>query len=325
MKLFLDNPVFAPSFKIKHTDRLFFIGSCFADTMSHYFINRKYSVLQNPFGVLYNPISIAECIEHIANGVTYNTNDFYLQTGLYSSWDHHSNLAMPNANDLKSKLDLLNQSSLKFLKESNVMFVTLGTAWAFYHKEKERVVANNHRAPADSFEKKLLSIDQIENALIGIIQSLKQINSSINVVFTVSPVRHSRQGLAENNRSKARLLEAVHSACEQEKNCIYFPSYELVQDVLRDYRFFEKDLVHPNAMATDYVWDYLLEHLIDKQDYGLLNELYNLHLATLHKVRHQKGLATNTFANEQLAKIDKLMAENQYLRLEEERGYFKSL
>lgn len=325
MKLFLDNPAFVPNYKIKHRHRLFFIGSCFADAMSAYFLQRKFDVMQNPFGILYNPVSIANSVEQIAEQQTYSEADFHFQNDVYGSWHHHSNLAQADAASLKKSLEDLNKNALSFLKKTDVVFITLGTAWVFYHKEKQTVVANNLRAPHTYFDKKILPIGEIEKALARTIDGLKKINKTIEIVLTVSPVRHTRQGLAENNRSKARLIEAVHTICEQTKECIYFPSYELVLDVLRDYRFAAQDLVHPNQQATDFVWEFLHEHFIHEQDKNLIHDLYKLHLASQHIVKNDNGLEAKKFKNEQLLKIDKLHAENNYLNLDKEKAHFENL
>ena len=325
MKLFLDNPLFTSNFKIRHTDKMFFIGSCFADTMSSYFQHRKFSLLQNPFGILYNPVSIANSIEHIASQRPYKTTEFYCQDKVFNSWHHHSNLSHSNARELVAELEKNNQQAFIFLQKANVAFVTLGTAWTFYHKEKEMVVANNHRAPAELFERRLLTIDEIKSSLEKVIRSLRNVNSNVKIIFTVSPVRHTRLGLAENNRSKARLLEAVHAMVEVQIDCNYFPSYEMMIDVLRDYRFFKKDLVHPNHLATDYLWNYLQEVLIEDKDHKLIEELYKLHLATKHRIRQSHTEVAQSFIQEQLSKIEKLESRYEYLDLSAERKYFERL
>lgn len=325
MKLMLQNPEFNPAFKLEHQYKLFFIGSCFAETISAYFIDRKFVVGQNPFGILFNPVSIAHSLEHISSKKQYSQHEFYKHENGYSSWYHHSQFYKLSEFDLKNKLNEINDTNYTYLSDSNVAFVTLGTAWVYWHKELEMVVANNLKAPINLFERRLLEVDEINNSLTRIVDSLRKINRGIKIVFTISPVRHSKQGLVENNRSKARLLEAVHKARENDDSLVYFPSYELVMDVLRDYRFFKNDFVHPNRLATDYIWDYLQKHFIHENDYGLITELYNLKLATSHRIQNTTSISSRKFIDKQLTSIRSLKNAYPYLNLENERAYFENL
>jgi hypothetical protein len=325
MKLQLSAPAFNPGFRIKHTDKLFFLGSCFAEKMSGYFVQRKFDVLENPFGVLYNPISIANSVEQIVSLEQYKESDFHFRHGLYYSWNHHSNLGEPKMAVLKNKLNQININSKEFIEKSNVVFITLGTAWVYYHKKKEIIVANNLKASANLFEKKLLSIQEIVSALQKTIKAINSVNPNARFLLTVSPVRHSKQGLAENNRSKARLLEAAHLTCEQNEFVQYLPSYELVVDVLRDYRFFEVDLVHPNKLASDFIFEYLTENLLATDEIDLLEDLYKLHLAVSHKIRHTNSEEATDFRKAQLKKIEMLGRQFPYLKLDNEKHHFENL
>ncbi len=325
MKLQLSNPEFLPSYKIQHTDKLFFIGSCFAENLSHYFEVRKFNVQKNPFGILYNPISLANCIEHIVQQKNYLDIDVNFKDGLYASWHHHSNLATTNEDELRKKLKDINKSSLDFLSKTDIVFITFGTAWVYFHTELNMVVANNLKHPTTTFEKKLLTVAEIEQALRHTTAVLRTINKDIKIVFTVSPVRYSKQGLVENNWSKARLLEAVHTICESDDALIYFPSYEIIIDVLRDYRFFEHDLVHPNSLATNYIWDFLADHFLLQNEKKLLDDLHKLHLATRHIPRHPDGEIALKFKANQQEKITYLQVNYPYLNLENERLHFENL
>ena len=325
MKLQLSFPSLDADFKIRHSDRLFFIGSCFAETMSTYFVHRKFSCLQNPYGILYNPHSIANCLQAIATKQGAIESDFYEQDGLVASWHHHSNLAAPSADDLKRQLHQLNIESHQFIQAADVVFITLGTAWVYRHKEKNIIVANNLKAPGHLFEKELLSTKTILQSLERMVSSLRSMHSTIRIVFTVSPVRHVRQGLVANNRSKARLLEAVHTLCDKDATLLYLPTYEMVIDVLRDYRFYASDLVHPNDTATQIIWEYLHQHLLHPEDYPLLDELYAIYLATLHKLRYRQSDAAKKFRKEQYAKLLQLQDRYAYLDFTDELKRFSEL
>ncbi len=325
MQFNLSSPPFDSKFKIEHAHHLFFVGSCFSESISQYFFDRKFRIQVNPHGVIYNPISIANSIDEIVALRDANEKAFYKKEGRLQSFNHHSSIAAETSAGLKERIQTINQSSSAFLKKADIVFITLGTAWAYYHKDLKQIVANNLKAPSTFFEQKLLSIQQITAALRRMIESIQTINSNAKIVFTVSPVRHAKQGLVENNRSKARLIEAVHQLLEEEQGLTYFPSYELVIDVLRDYRFYKKDLVHPSQLATDFVWEYLHTHFITSADYNLIEKLHKLNLATQHKLFNSAGESSKSFINTQLDTIAALQKQFPYLELDGAKRYFENL
>lgn len=325
MKLLLDNPSFSSAYQVEHAHRLLFMGSCFADTVGAYFKERKFTTLQNPFGILYNPISIANCLTDILQCKEYNYTDFYKQEELISSWSHHSSISTMSETSLKEKLDALNRDSHEYLKKTDIIFITLGSAWTFFHKGLGRVVANNHKAPNHFFEKKLLTIQEISSAINTIVDKLRQLNADIKIVWTLSPVRHSKQGLTDNNLSKARLLESIHSICQQDQMSSYFPSYEIILDVLRDYRFYEPDLVHPNRMATDYLWHYVENSLLSPSSRMIMNKCLSVVRASAHRIMHSETEQSKQFVAEHLEKISEIEGGYPYIDFDLERKYFESL
>jgi len=312
-------------FKIKHKDALCFIGSCFSDTLSHYFLERKFSVLANPHGIIYNPVSIAKSISSISHQSQPDNSLIVENDSFYSSYDYHSSIQGNSQEELIANVEKINQSSRNWLQKTDVVFITLGTAWVQIFKKNKEVVANNLKQPADLFDQKLLTLSEINDSITSIHLAILDCNPKCKIVFTVSPVRHLRNGLIENNRSKARLLEAIHGACDTLKNVFYFPSYELVLDVLRDYRFFKKDMAHPNEQSTDYVWEYILENLVEPTDYEVIQRLYNLWLACQHRLMNPEGEHAQKFIQNQLAHVKDLENNFSYLNLKEERNYFENL
>jgi len=244
-------------FDIKLSDPLFFIGSCFAENISGRFSSSKFSICSNPFGTLYNPISISEALQDIASKTEYLESIVVENLDVFYSWKHHGSLTAMSSYDLIEKANLLNLESHLKLVQSKYLFITLGSAWAYKLKSTGQLVANCHKIPAQEFEKVLIDSNEIFESYKTTIPLLKELNPNLSIVFTVSPVRHSRDGLIENNRSKAELIKATHQLCEVFSFCNYLPVYEWVIDDLRDYRFFEKDLVHPNQLAQDYIWEKL--------------------------------------------------------------------
>jgi hypothetical protein len=223
--------------------------------------------------------------------------------------------------DKAQALEKINSSIRKqheFLQQTDYVFITLGSAFAYRHMAENRFISNNHRAPSQWFEKTLLDIDMIQGELKKLQDRLLAFNPRIKFVFTVSPVRHSRDGVIENNRSKARLLEAVHSL----KEVYYFPAYELVIDILRDYRFYDLDMVHPNYQATAFVWEKFTTHCIDPACFPVMKQMEQIFKAKNHISKDSRSQAHQKFLQEHYDLCVSLQAEYPYLDLEEEKKWF---
>jgi len=324
MQFVLPSPPFDANFTIHHQHNLYFIGSCFSESIGEYFKDRKFVTSINPHGVIYNPISIANSIHEIISGEI-KEKSFYEKDELVQSFNHHSSISAKSTQDLGKLIVEKNTISRNSLKNANILFITLGTAWVYWHKELEKVVANNLKAPALLFNRKLLSIKEITSALQLLIENLENFNPKLKIVFTVSPVRHAKQGLVENNRSKSRLLESIHTLKEQYKVVKYFPSYELVIDVLRDYRFYKKDLLHPNEQATDFIWEYLIGNCIREEDKILIQKLNKLKAAFEHKLLQPKSDKSKSFIKAQLQSIQEIENDYCYIDLKKEKDYFENL
>jgi GSCFA family len=309
--------------KISHQQNLFLIGSCFTEQIGTKLANHKFSVLDNPNGILFNPASIIKSISSYISNKQYTEADLFYQNESWNSWDHHSRFSHP---DKKICLDGINESQAKahdFLRKTDWLLITLGSAFV-YELENKEVVANCHKVPTDKFTRRLLSVEEVFADLQKSIEEAIAFNPGLKVIFTISPVRHLRDGFIENNRSKATLIQTVHKLVEKNNNSFYFPAYELVIDDLRDYRFFAEDMVHPNYAATNYVWEKFIAACIDEPSQQLMKEIAVIVAAKNHKPfnptseQHKKFLQTN------LAKVNKLQQQFPYLNLEEEASYFKS-
>src|SRR5690606_2964216 len=231
----LDIKPIAPS--IAYTDDILLMGSCFTEHISERLSQYKFSVCANPHGILFNPLSVAQSIGRYVSGKAYEENDLFYLNELWNSWAHHTRFSHT---DKMKALTLMNQSLQEAhhsIGKAKWIIITLGSAFQYYLKKNNLPVANNHRAPGQWFEKRLLDTPFIRQQLQESMEAVWQMNPEAHFMFTISPVRHIRDGVVENNRSKARLIEAVHSLCEKNQQTFYFPSYELVIDILRDYRF----------------------------------------------------------------------------------------
>lgn len=222
--------------RIKHSDSLLFVGSCFTENIGQRFEALKWRTIINPFGITYNPVSIAACVGRLVDGARpYTRDDLRLHQGRYFSFDHHSVFSHPDPEQCLEGINRSLEQAGRALGSTDVVVVTLGTAWAYRLKETALVVSNCHKLPQSDFEKVLLGVDETSRALDGMVSGLRQVtNGRVRVVFTVSPVRHIRDGIVENSRGKAHLLAAVHQVVDQHPGCAaYFPAYEIVMDDLR--------------------------------------------------------------------------------------------
>lgn len=243
--------------KISHHDRLLLVGSCFTEHIGQRLSERKFNTCLNPFGIVYNPVSMVRCIERLdTDNQCFMENDLFENAGLWHSFEHHGHFSKPDCTATLNGINTaLNEASI-FLKNTTRLLLTLGTADVFLLKETGAIVANNHKMPAAMFGQKRLSVGEVTDALAGILHKLLSRMPELQVVLSVSPVRHLRNGLVENQRSKAVLLLACDNLSRQFPQVQYFPAYELLLDDLRDYRFYADDMIHPSDLAVDYIWEY---------------------------------------------------------------------
>jgi hypothetical protein len=321
LQLNLDIPALQPP--IQYNDTIMLIGSCFTENMSERLAQHKFNHLANPHGILFNPISVADSLESYVEDKRYKEANLFYLNELWNSWDHHTRFSHI---DKEKALEGINQSQAaasKAIKSANWLIITLGSSFQYYLTETGKPVANNHRAPSQWFEKRLLDTDFIINRLSAAIDKLRVINPGIQVLFTISPVRHIRDGVIDNNRSKARLIEAVHTICGKYQQAHYFPAYELVIDILRDYRYYDIDFVHPNYFATSFVWEQFVNACIGPITRQQMKEVQEISISRSHRPRFPETEAHKKFMISCYGKVEKLAAEHPYLDFIDELAYFK--
>jgi hypothetical protein len=309
--------------KIKHTDQLFLAGSCFTEQIGAKLAAHKFRTIENPNGILFNPVSIANALLSYIEQKQYRQEDLFFQNEQWGSWDHHTRFSALSPEDCLNKINTAINEAHHFLKSTNWLLLTLGSAFV-YELDTKKIVANCHKVPTDKFTKRLLKTAEIVTPLDTLVYRLKQFNPSINIIFTISPVRHLRDGFVENNRSKANLINAVHHMVDKFDNLFYFPAYELVIDDLRDYRFFAEDMVHPNYTATNYVWEKFIDACIDTDSKQLMKELFTIQAAFTHKAFQPTSVAHQQFLQRNAQKVRTLQAAYPYLDLSKELQYFDS-
>jgi hypothetical protein len=328
MKFHLDLDIKKLPQPITHNHRLLLVGSCFTENIGEKLKKYKFSIFENPNGILFNPVSVAEAINDCITNEHIRKEDLFELNEGWHSWKHHSRFSGVKAEDAMNKINESTTKAHQFLKEADYLMITLGSAWTYTLTEKAAntkpgaVAANNHKAPADWFRRKLMTNVEVIALLETMIERLKAFNPELKIIFTISPVRHIREGIVDNNRSKAVLIQSVHHLIEKFEYTYYFPAYELVIDDLRDYRFYAEDLVHPNYFATQYVWEKFIAACMDENTRSLMEEIHSINLAFHHKAFNPDSLQHRKFLISFLQKTRRLQESYPYLNFEKEIEYF---
>jgi lysophospholipase L1-like esterase len=288
---------------ISYNSKIFLFGSCFSENIGSKIEYFKFENTINPFGILFHPIAIEMLITNIVNEKIYTEKDIFFHNERWHCYEAHSELSNPSKEDLLLKLNAAISTANTQLKEVSHVIITLGTSWAYRLIETDTVVANCHKVPQKKFLKELLLIDEITNSLEAIITLIKSVNNNIEIIFTVSPVRHLKDGFVENMRSKSHLLSAIHQVIAPRDHTHYFPSYEIMMDDLRDYRFYNSDMIHPNETAINYIWEAFKTVWIHEKSTDLMSEIDTI----------QKGLSHRPFNKN--SKQHLLFLENLQLKI----------
>lgn len=238
-----------------YDSKILLLGSCFSENIGSKFEYDKFQSKVNPFGILFHPLAIENLITRAINKDYYSEEELYFQNEQWCCLDAHSRLNSASKVELLIRLNTEIDKTNKRLKEATHIVITLGTSWVYRHIASDKIVANCHKLPQKQFQKELLSVNAISGSLEAIIALMKRVNPKITFLFTVSPVRHIKDGFVENTQSKSHLLSAIHDVVEPRKQLHYFPSYEIMMDELRDYRFYNRDMLHPSDLAIDYIWE----------------------------------------------------------------------
>ena len=268
---------------IDYNSDIILLGSCFAENIGDKLSYNKFNSLVNPYGILFHPVAIEKAITQSINQIKYTKEDLYFFNELWLSFNHHSKFSSSNPEKILSKI---NQGIADFnlrMQSASHLIITLGTAWVYRFIENDQIVANCHKIPQKKFTKELLSIDDISESLDAMISLIKSINKNISVILTLSPVRHLKDGFIENSLSKAHLLSAIHEVINIKENIHYFPSYEIMLDDLRDYRFYDEDMLHPNSIAIKYIWDKFRNSWMSEKTIELSNKVESLQKSLAHR------------------------------------------
>lgn len=317
MKFHLTFPITPFEQKINYAHAFLFAGSCFTENIGETMQQYKFNVKINPHGVLYNPASITVALRRYIENKPMLENELFYANECWNSWEHHSRFSNTDKQTCLTSINKGISSAHDFIKNTDWLFITFGSAFLYKLNSTGELVGNCHKVPQKEFTKQLLSSAEIIADYKKIIQQLKALNSKIKIIFTVSPVRHISEGVVENNRSKARLIEAVHELTQQQDNTFYFPAYELVIDDLRDYRFYKTDLVHPNEQAITYVFEKLMTTVFDDETKQLYEKIKDIVTARQHRPFNTNTEAYHKFKAVITERCSQLQKEYPFLNLEE--------
>lgn len=300
-----------------------FMGSCFTENIGNLMQDLNYPVDINPFGILYNPVSVQKGLRRLMHAKSYGEDELVHHGELWHSFDHHGRFSgMEKQKVLKGMNDRLLFSS-DFLRKSDFLFLTFGTAWVYKYIANDTLVSNCHKIPAAQFVRERLSAASIVDSYQTLLADLWGMNPGLRIIFTVSPVRHWKDGAVENQRSKSILILAVDELCRMfPEQCAYFPSYEIVMDELRDYRFYGEDMLHLTNTAVEYIWERFENSLIDPESQSLSKKIKKIKLALAHRPFNKYTPGHLKFLKGQLSKAEELSRVNPIVNLEIEKKSF---
>ena len=298
-------------FKLNHQHKILTIGSCFSDEIGKRLTDLKFDGLINPFGVIFNSHSIQNLIERSIQKKYFTIADVHQNGEEFFCFDVHSSFNALTKEAVLEELNLTLDQVHDYILSCDVLMITLGTSWIYEWKTSNQVVATCHKVDAKQFEKRLLTTEENLKSLELIVSDLKNINPTIRIITTVSPVRHTKDGMIENNVSKARLLDALYQLSLQDNHVEYFPSYELVLDDLRDYRFFKEDLIHPSKQAVDYIWERFSETYFEQSTQTIIQKINKVISAINHRPFNEESDNHQQFLVKTIALMNELEKGNQ--------------
>ncbi|SFB78295.1 GSCFA family protein [Flexibacter flexilis DSM 6793] len=292
-------------FPIQYAGSLVSLGSCFADLMGQRLSNAKFDMLANPFGTIFNPISLFGLLQADAH---FFEPYFVEHQGIWYNYQAHSQCAATSREALAQDLGARTEMLQRYLQKSNYLIITLGTAWVYELTAQAQTVANCHKQPTKTFGKRLLGVEEIEGAFVQCYDFLQKINPSLNIILTVSPVRHLKDTLPLNAVSKSVLRLASHYISEKHKKVSYFPVYELLTDDLRDYRFYAPDMIHPSEVAENYIWEQFTQTYCRPETMTLMQQWHEIRRDLAHRPFLPESAAHQAFLQKLLQKLERIAA-----------------
>ncbi|MFD2517846.1 GSCFA domain-containing protein [Salinimicrobium flavum] len=300
-------PIHPQEPKIGYSSKVLLLGSCFVENMGNKLEYFKFQQLLNPFGILFHPAAIHNFLNSVVQKKKYTEEDIFFHNDAWHSYRAHSDLSSLEKEVILDRLNSAAEETRTYLKTASHVIITPGTAWGYRLKKTGETVANCHKVPQKNFSKELIDV---ETNLFECVRLVRELNPEVTVIFTVSPVRHLKDGFIENQLSKSRLITAVHQVISEEKNTAYFPAYEIMMDELRDYRFYAEDMLHPNAIAIDYIWEKFTETWIPSEALPVMKKVETIQKGLSHRPFNEDSEAHKKFRKDLQKKISDL--QNNY-------------
>ena len=319
MQFTTKTPIQKSSFPIDYDSKILLLGSCFAENMGEKYDYFKFQTTINPFGIIFNPVSLEKLIRRSVEKRKFTENDIFFHNDLWHCFEVHSELSNSDKDVFLESLNDLISSTNKKLSDSTHIIITLGTSWVYRlrqaQSDSDGVVANCHKVPQKEFTKELLSIQQIEESIESIISLVHSVNPNCKFIFTVSPVRHIKDGFIENTLSKAHLISAIHKIINHHPlPNTYFPAYEIMMDELRDYRFYGEDMLHPNQTAIDYIWIQFFQNYISESEFGLMNDICSIQKGLNHRPFNPNTESHQKFLHQLELKIKTIQNQHPFIK-----------
>lgn len=310
-------------FKIDHNTHCCFVGSCFAENIGKKLLENKLPVKINSTGILYNPLSIAESITMALSDKVITEKDIFYANGLWNHYNFHSKFSSENAQQCLENINNAKKDFDETIRRANILFVSFGTSYVYYLNSNNSVVSNCHKQIPETFTRKLLSIEDIYKAWTKIINQIKTFNPKIRIVFTISPIRHWKDGANLNQLSKSILHISIHEILKNYEDAYYFPSYEIVMDELRDYRFYAEDMLHPSSVAIDYIWERFGQTYFDDKTLQLNKAINKITKAANHRVFNKSNTEFEKFCKKNLSLIKEINQQYPKIDFSDEAKNFK--
>jgi len=304
--------------RLNYHQPIFLMGSCFTENIGNKLKESKLSTNINPLGIVYNPIALARGLKRVIKNQLYTERELTQFNNKWISFDHHGSFSSFNKDECLNAINNSLENAHNQFKECSTIIVTLGSAWGYEHTNAG-IVANCHKIPSKEFKKRLLTVKEIISSFEDVLALVKTINPNLNFIFTVSPVRHVKDGLHENNLSKSTLHLAINNLVQQHPNCSYFPAYEIIIDELRDYRFYNEDMAHPTHTAIKFVWEKFVDSFFTKESNNLLLEIQKLNHSVNHRPFNYDSEEHQQFISKQIKVIETLSEKHPLLNFEKEK------
>ena len=311
--------VAAPDFLIDYNSRLMMLGSCFAENMGSKFSYYKFDVDVNPCGIIYNPLSVANVLRLIVEGKQFEKSDLRQVGGKWVSLYHHGAFSSTDPDECLRRINDRLTKATGELRTLDLLVITWGTAWVYRYTRENIVVSNCHKIPSQEFERSRLSVEDIVKEYLVLIGRLREINPGLRILFTVSPIRHWKDGAHGNQLSKATLLLAIDRLREELQHVYYFPAYEIVLDELRDYRFYADDMLHMSGFTVDYIWERFLYSFISPEVLGLMNQIGRVNKGVAHRPFDPQSEEYHRLVKKMLAEIAMISRSYPMIDFSEEK------